>query len=204
MKKFNEYVYGAKFHIITDHKPLVQLFHIGRKLPEGTVKKLQRWALFLSDYNYEIHYRATSQHAKADALSRCPAGPDMEFDESEEECQQLDDEDWQNLQEFPLTSAVVAAAIDRDAELKTVRDFVRKGWPPRLLRSNAKWFNKKDRLSVREGVLLYHSEQHMRVIIPKSLQKQILDMLHEGHWGDCKHETISKEVLLLGSYGQGY
>lgn len=112
VKKFNEYVYGSKFHIITDHKPLVQLFHMGKRLPEGTAKKLQRWALFLSDYHYQIHYRPTTQHANADALSRLPAGPDLDFDGSEEVCQQLDQEDWQVLQEFPITAATIAAAVD--------------------------------------------------------------------------------------------
>ncbi len=57
----------------------------GKKLPEGTVKKLQRWALFLSDYNYTLHYRSTGQHGNADALSRLPAGPDVEFNAGEEE-----------------------------------------------------------------------------------------------------------------------
>ncbi len=28
------------------------------------MKKLQRWALFLSDYNYTLHYRSTGQHGK--------------------------------------------------------------------------------------------------------------------------------------------
>ncbi len=86
VRKFNDFLYGSKFHLITDHKPLVHLFHPGKKLPEGTVKKLQRWALFLSDYNYTLHYRSTGQHGNADALSRLPLDQTWSSTPGEEEC----------------------------------------------------------------------------------------------------------------------
>jgi len=187
IKKFNEY-----FHLITDHKPLIQLFNMRKKLPEGTAKKLQRWALFLSDYNFQIHYRPTTKHGNADALSRLPMGPDLEFDESEESCHQVDEEDWEILQEFPVTAKTIALATDRDCELKQVRDFVKNGWPRRLLRSNASWYLKRDRLSVKAGVLLLSGEQGTRVVVPVALREQILKMLHEGHWGIVNTNQLAR------------
>lgn len=80
LKKFHVYLLGVKFHLITDHKPLVSLFHLTASVPDKAAHRLQRWALFLSRYNYEIHFRPTAQHANADTLSRLPIGPDSEFD----------------------------------------------------------------------------------------------------------------------------
>ena len=34
--------------------------------------RLQRWAILLSAYNYNIRYKPSGSHGNADALSRCP------------------------------------------------------------------------------------------------------------------------------------
>lgn len=39
--------------------------------------------ILLSQYEYAIEYRQTMKHGNADALSRLPAGPDIEVDEEE-------------------------------------------------------------------------------------------------------------------------
>lgn len=41
-----------------------------------TVARLQRYALFLAGYNYDIVYRNTKKHGNADCLSRLPVKSD--------------------------------------------------------------------------------------------------------------------------------
>lgn len=61
---FRPYIYGYKFKIVTDHRPLVWLFNA--KDPGG---RLLRWRLKLEEYDYEIVYKPGRANANADALS---------------------------------------------------------------------------------------------------------------------------------------
>lgn len=65
VKTFRPYLFGRKFKIVTDHKPLTWLFSL--KEPNS---KLIRWRLLLSEYDYEIIYKKGKINSNADALSR--------------------------------------------------------------------------------------------------------------------------------------
>lgn len=64
---FRPYIYGYKFKIVTDHRPLTWLFNA--KDPGG---RLLRWRLKLEEYEYEIVYKPGRVNSNADALSRYP------------------------------------------------------------------------------------------------------------------------------------
>ena len=85
LNKFHQFVYGQKFILVTDHKPLLALFGPSKATPALAANRLARWALMLSQYDYSIEYRRTSEHGNADALSRLPMGPDTDFDSEEED-----------------------------------------------------------------------------------------------------------------------
>lgn len=65
VRYFRPYLYGKKFTIITDHKPLQWLYSI-----EKPNSKLTRWRLELGEYDFEIVYKKGKQNTNADALSR--------------------------------------------------------------------------------------------------------------------------------------
>lgn len=64
-KYFRPYLFGRKFTIVTDHKPLTWLFSL--KEPNS---KLIRWKLKLEEFDYQIVYKKGTQNTNADALSR--------------------------------------------------------------------------------------------------------------------------------------
>ena len=59
VQKFHTYLYGRKFVLVTDHKPLVTLLGPKKGIPPLVAARLQRWAIILAAYSYEIEYKST-------------------------------------------------------------------------------------------------------------------------------------------------
>jgi hypothetical protein len=64
-KYFRPYLYGRKFKIVTDHKPLTWVMNV-----KDPGSQLLRWRIQLEEFDYEIVYKKGSQSTNADALSR--------------------------------------------------------------------------------------------------------------------------------------
>lgn len=68
VKYFRPYLFGNKFTLVTDHKPVIWLMNF--KEPNS---KIVRWRLQLLEYDFEIIYKKGSQNVIADALTRADA-----------------------------------------------------------------------------------------------------------------------------------
>jgi len=56
VKKFNQFLYGHKVTIQTDHKPLEGLFNEKKGVPQQASPRVQRWALTLAAYDVTIGF----------------------------------------------------------------------------------------------------------------------------------------------------
>ena len=72
VRKFHSYLYGRQFTLITDHKLLLSIFGTKKGIPAMAAARLQRWAILLSAYQYEVEFRPTGKHGNADGLSCLP------------------------------------------------------------------------------------------------------------------------------------
>ena len=88
----------------------------------------------------------------------------------------------------------------RNEELQLLAQMVTQGWPEKrhlvqpLLRE---YWAIRDDISVENGVLMAGS----RIIIPKSMQKEILEKIHQGHLGMEKCKLRAKSaVYWVGMY----
>lgn len=45
---------------------------------------------------------------------------------------------------------------------------------------------------MKAGVLLLASENATRVVVPRSLRQQVLELLHEGHWGLVRTKQLAR------------
>ena len=184
VKRFHQYLYGRRFTLVTDHKPLTSLFNPGRPMSATAASRLQRQALFLSEYSYSIQYRSTLQHANADALSRLPL-------EVEHRLKRMDDTDVFMLKQvdvLPVTSDRLRQATNHDPLLSKVLVFVQSGWPPGSTKELKPYFDRRLELSVEQGCLMWG----IRVIVPSELQQKVLTELHSGHQGTVKMKALAR------------
>lgn len=189
LSKFHQFLYGRRFILVTDHKPLIALFGPTKPIPALAANRLARWALTLSQYDYAIEYRKTSEHGNADALSRLPCGRDPKFDEEETgaECTNVCTVKFitDHLATDPKTLQTETA---KDATLSSVIQYLRQQWPRDVPAPAKPFYTVRDTLSVASNCLFYGH----RVVVPKSLQPQVLQLLHLGHFGIQRMKQLAR------------
>ena len=65
VRKFHQYIYGRKFTLVTDHKPLLAILGPKAGIPSVAAARMQRWAFLLSAYQYDIIFKPTAEHCNA-------------------------------------------------------------------------------------------------------------------------------------------
>ena len=204
LMKFHHFLYGRKFILVTDHKPLLALFGPNKAIPALAANRLARWALMLTQYEYTVEYRKSSHHGNADALSRNPVGPDAVFDtaESSADSDTVCSVKMISRQLSPTDPGVVRKETAKDPVLSAVVRYAREGWPQGPSTDTTtvedshmqtvQLFKKlKDSLSVTNGCLFYGS----RLVIPTSLQPQVLEILHLGHFGIQRMKQLARTAV---------
>ncbi|KAG8177185.1 hypothetical protein JTE90_015793 [Oedothorax gibbosus] len=116
---------------VTDHKPLTAIFGEKRGIPPIAAARMQRWAIILSAYQYEIQFVKGNSISHADALSRIPLPETVE----EVSCFSMCDEFnhficfFSAVESAPLTAKEIAVATQEDPVLRQVLHFTLNGWP---------------------------------------------------------------------------
>ena len=130
VKRFHCYLYGRSFILSSDHKPLTSLFSKEKSIPVQASARIQRWALTLGMYEYELIHKSGSSHGNADALSRLPLpGSAPAVTPQPAETVLL----FEELQNGPVTADQIKMWTRRDPILSRVQQFVLRGWSTGLL-----------------------------------------------------------------------
>ncbi|KAL0151789.1 hypothetical protein M9458_052940 [Cirrhinus mrigala] len=186
VKKFHKYLYGRKFHLLTDHKPLLAILGPKSAIPTLAALRMQRWALTSLAYDYDIEYRRSSDHANADALSRLPCDSTSTGGEEETVFQ------VSHLDELPVCAKDIATETRRNPLFSKVLDLTLSGWPSHITDEHLKpFYVRKDQLSTDQGCILWGS----RVIIPPKYRERLLSELHEGHPGIVRMKALARGYL---------
>ena len=169
-------MYGHRFTLITDHKPLLSLFKENKAIPQQASGRIQRWALTLAGYEYIISFRPTESHSNADALSRLPVQIPEESVPAVPETVLL----LEQLDDGPFTAQQVKHFTARDPCLSQVLTFVQKGWPNNVSEDHMKpYWHRRNELYVQSDCILWGC----RVIVPPQGRTIVLQELHGGHPG---------------------
>ena len=177
LKRLHKFLFNHKFTIVTDHQSLKFIFNENSSLSKGTSNMLQRWALLLSAYDYNIVHRAGKLIPQADFLSRY-----AEFEEPENQThnalfiQPLPIPRNELIEETKKVYGPVIAALKR-------------GWSNSAKKRYQELYTKRDELSLSaDGLICWRD----LVVIPPSHRKLMLEHLHGSHLGIDKMKSLGR------------
>nr|XP_055038341.1 uncharacterized protein K02A2.6-like [Misgurnus anguillicaudatus] len=185
VKKFHQFLFGRRFTLLTDHKPLTSIFSPDAGVPSLAAARMQRWALLLSAHQYDIKYRRSESHANADGLSRLP------LPTSHPEPARAEIFYFKEVDNSPVTAAQVKKHTRSDPVMSKVLDLVLRGEVGEMSPLLRPYLTRRNELTVESGCLLWGS----RVIIPPPLRQRVLDELHSGHCGIVRMKEIARSYL---------
>ncbi len=189
VKKFHSYLFGRQFTLQTDNKPLLSLFSAHKPVSPQASGRIQRWALALAMYEYQIAFKPTTSHGNADAMSRLPLPDQPPHMPMPVEVVCL----MESLSHTPVTAAQIKGWTKRDPLLSKVLQYVERGWPnvQPTKPSMSPFWTRRGELSTHEGSTLWGS----RVVVPLAGRHQLLQELHAGHQGMAKMKSLARSFF---------
>jgi len=216
--KFQDYLYGHKFTVMTDNNPLTYVLTSAKLDATG-----HRWLSALSSFDFSITYRSGKSNADADGLSRLPGLQEQDADveivnesvqaicesisiQSFAEClccstavlNSNGDVQGQELNSF--TGEDWKNAQEKDPVLRMWIQFVRKGHKPRkellpLTRAHTAIFKTFDKLTLIKDVLYRKTtidEQfRYQLVLPSEYISKVLKGLHNDVGQPGRDRTLS-------------
>ncbi|XP_049871194.1 uncharacterized protein K02A2.6-like [Pectinophora gossypiella] len=188
VNKFHQYLYGRHFTLRTDHKPLVSIFGPNTGIPTMIASRMQRWAIILSAYSFNIEYVRTDENA-ADGLSRLPvteekvgnsmAPPEQTYLHYVQQALLLD---YHEIKRETL----------RDPLLSKILSYIRDGWPSQCEITNLQpFFNRKKELYEELGCVMWGH----RLVVPENCKEKVLTLIHEPHMGIVKSKSLARSYV---------
>ncbi|CAK1597505.1 unnamed protein product [Parnassius mnemosyne] len=186
VRKYHQYLYGRKFILRTDHKPLTHIFGKKTGIPVMAASRIQRWAVLLSGYDYNIEY-VTSNKNCADGLSRLPISSNNKKTINREIT-------YINFVEnfLPVTNEDVTKATSKDIILSRIFAYIKSGWPTVCPGEEVKpYFVRRNELYLDNGSIMWG----YRMVIPSYLRPIILKQLHSSHMGIVKTKGLARSYV---------
>ncbi|XP_008190241.1 uncharacterized protein K02A2.6-like [Acyrthosiphon pisum] len=185
VKKFSQYLLGRKFILCSDHKPLLALFGEHNGIPRMASNRLQRWTLFLSEFDYELKYVQGRNNCAADGLSRLPLK--IKSDENDNEYSYIDFVEGM----IPLDVLKIKIETRKNTILSKVYSWIEEGWPEKVDLEYKGYFIRKSELNIEKGVIMWG----YRVIIPNKLRIFLLKEIHSTHAGIAKMKAVTRSYF---------
>ena len=198
-ERFHQYIFAKKVKCQTDHQPLVTVFK--RPFQRNPVR-LQRLLLRLQRYDLDVTFIPGKQLAVADMLSRAPVDHDQTDiqRELEEDCELVINTVMSRVNCTAGMMDKLRQASADDPTLSSIRQYIQTDWPtePNKCKVTAKvYWKDRAELTAQDGLILYQD----RIVIPKSLQSEILGRIHEGHQGQVRCKSLARQSVYWKGIG---
>ncbi|UYV70144.1 K02A2.6-like, partial [Cordylochernes scorpioides] len=186
--KLRQYLFGRKFVLKSDHKALTTVFGNKRLLPPLIANRLHRWALELSNFDFDIRYTNKDTMLCADAFSRLP----LEEINSREDNIDLVTHDISFLNVTPLDHLIIEEETNKDPVLNKLKEYLLED--PQLAKKDETmkpFLSKLEIFSILQGCIFVDS----RAVIPRTCQDQMLKLLHQGHIGINRMKSLARSSV---------
>ena len=187
--KFHQYVYGRRFLVMNDHKPLKSIF---TKPLVKAPARIQRFLLRLQQYDFDLNYIEGSLLYIPDTLSRSSLSDNTP---------ELTDQEIQYYVHSVISKDLISDKMinkliletENDDVLSLLKETINKGWrdknsTPNILKP---YFNNRNELTIYEGIILKGN----CIVVPNSLRKEFMNLIHTGHPGLEKTKQLSRETM---------
>ena len=172
-QQFRHYILGSEITLLSDHKPL-----LGLRTSPRLNARMQRWVIWLEQFNFNVEYVPGKTQVVADALSRAVSDFDTQFDDLafppiirridlSADCR-LEDATIRQLQ---LQDAVFGSVLQ---QLAANRHQQPTGTTPEARRLAAKF----KRIREVGGVFYLHDHNRNLLLVPESLRSEVLFFSH--------------------------
>ena len=189
-----EYITGKSIYVETDHKPLVPLLRkhaLTRPLPP----RIQRFRMRLMRFHFkEISHVRGKEMYITDALSR------LQAQHADPQPTIADDEMTAHVASvitgLPASDSrlqQIIEAQEEDPVCRQIKTYCSEGWPDKHSVNDTlkPYWSTRGELNVVQNILL----KGTRIVIPSSIQLEILDKIHEGQQGIAKCRERAKSSV---------
>lgn len=183
-RKFHYYIYGRPIIAYTDHAPLLAIMK--KEIAQIPSNRLQKMKLKLFNYDIELRYLPGKKMYVADLLSRnyLPEKYSSEIDtDGRVHCINRYNSELNKLYD-------IKKETENDIVLNKVKTYLSEGWPDknRLEANVIQYFGIRNDLIIDNEILYFGN----RIIVPHTLRKVMLNLLHESHQGITKTRLRAK------------
>ena len=178
--------------MVTDHKPLTKIF-ADRTLDEIDNNRLFRFKQRSLPWRFKIFYLPGNTNTAADATSRYP-DPSGVGAISADDCEEslfIAAIGCELEQTMAISWSDVVEETSKDPVLRTLSFAIRDGFA-KVHEGLSPYMRFKDCLYEEDGVILYKD----RVVVPPSLRKPVLKILHSAHQGVSSMESRAQAIVF--------
>ena len=173
LKKFKHLILGYKVNILTDHKPLLDLY---KKREFINNSKFNRWFLAILEFSPEIKYIPGTANNLADGLSR-------KFEETESKV--IDRKYCFTCRVVELDMTIVKMEQEKDSDIRNI------------MSDKLEDQSQRPEFEICNGIVYKkpgNESESLRLYVPKTLIREVLNLTHShkmaGHPGQSKTQGI--------------
>lgn len=188
-EKFQEYLIGTQFTVLTDHKPLVTL--LGKKPLMDLSPRLQRFRMRLARFDFKIEYTPGKTFFTPDTLSRDP----LVIQAAEGVCSDQIEAYVGDVFKPKVKDVLLKRLLEEqkaDPVMTDIKEQLSKVEDTEWKEHLRPFRQFKEELWVKgDGLLMFKN----RVVVPAKFRKEILVKLHEGHGGERKTLALARNSV---------